>query len=45
MNPQWLVNKIEEMSADIKDLKEVVRAVSHKEVMKAAAKPTTKKSK
>jgi hypothetical protein len=27
MNPQWLVNKIEEMAKDIKDLKEIMKAV------------------
>ncbi len=36
MNPQWLVNKITEMSEDIKELKEL---------LKAAAKAPTKKGK
>ncbi len=28
MNPQWLVNKINEMAQDIKDLKEIMKAAS-----------------
>jgi len=28
MNPKWLENKILEMAQDIKDLKEIMRAVS-----------------
>jgi len=27
MNTRWLVNKIEEMAQDIKDLKEIIKAV------------------
>lgn len=27
MNTRWLVNKIEEMAQDIKDLKEIMKAV------------------
>lgn len=27
INPQWLVNKIEELHKDVKDLKEIIKAV------------------
>ena len=34
MNPQWLVNKINEMAQDIKDLKEIMKAVPAKKETK-----------
>ena len=37
MNPKWLENKILEMAQDIKDLKEIMKAVSPP--------PSTKKTK
>jgi len=34
MNPQWLVNKINEMAQDIKDLKEIMKSVPAKKETK-----------
>ena len=31
MNPRWLENKLMEMAQDIKDLKEIMKAVSNNE--------------
>jgi len=42
MNPKWLENKILEMSRDIKDLKEIMKAVTTPPPLKESKYPINK---
>lgn len=44
MNPKWLENKLLEMAQDIKDLKEIMKAVSSPPPTKETQYPINKKT-